>query len=205
VIELVSAAILLGLTLSFMVGPVFLILLETSIYQGALKALVFNFGVLISDILLIALAFYGSEQLLSSVAGNKYVYIVGGCIILFYAAFSFFRKRNIDVRSFTIQSNFSKNFFKGFLINFLNVGVLAYWLTSTIIIGNKYAFQNTYMWLYFGLTLGTYFTVDIVKILFARKMRQYLTERHLKRLNGIVSFVLGVFGTILVGKGLLLK
>lgn len=188
-----------------MVGPVFFILLETSIYQGALKALTFNFGVLFSDVLLIYLAIYGSEQILRSLAGNKYVYIFGGVLIVFYSVFSFFKKRKIDIKSFKIQSSFFKNFLKGFVINFLNVGVLAYWLTSTIIIGNKYGYQNKFMWMFFGLTLTTYFTVDLIKILFARKMRQYLTVQHLRRLNGIVCIILGIFGAVLVSRGLFLK
>ncbi|GAA6773638.1 hypothetical protein AAGS39_44020 [Flavobacterium sp. CGRL2] len=39
-----------GLFLSFMVGPVFFILLETSITKGFRAAIVFDFGVVLGDI-----------------------------------------------------------------------------------------------------------------------------------------------------------
>ncbi|MFN3952294.1 MAG: LysE family translocator [Thermaurantimonas sp.] len=206
-IELIAAAVLLGITLSFMIGPVFVLLIETSIYRGAWKALVFNTGVILSDIFLILLAFYGSEPLLKSIIGNNSIYIVGGLIILAYAIFSFYKKRNLQSEKIQIQiqSSYGKNFIKGFLINFMNVGVLAYWMTSIVIIGNRYEYEIQKMLLYFSITIGTYFSVDVIKIIFARKMRDYLTPTHMHRMNAAVSLILGIFGLLLIIKGLLLK
>lgn len=204
-IKLIIAAIVLGITLSFMVGPVFVLLIETSIYGGAWKALAFNTGVILSDIILISVASYGSEQLLKNITGNNYIYIAGGLLISSYAIFSFYKKRSVIHEKLQIQNSYGKNFVKGFLINFLNVGVLAYWMTSIIIIGNRYDYETEKMFLYFSITIGTYFTVDIIKILFARRMREYLTPIHMQRMNSIVSIVLGVFGISLIIKGILLK
>ncbi|MFN4299616.1 MAG: LysE family translocator [Thermaurantimonas sp.] len=204
-VELIIAAVILGITLSFMVGPVFVLLIETSIYSGATKALAFNLGVLLSDIFLIALASYGSEQLLSDITGNNYIYLAGGAIILIYAIFSFVKKQKISVQKIEIQSSYSKNILKGFLINFMNVGVLAYWMTSIVLVGNRYDYQFKKMFMYFSITLGTYFSVDLIKILFARKMRKYLQHSHMQKLNTAVSIILGIFGISLILKGLLLK
>lgn len=204
-IELIIAAVVLGITLSFMVGPVFVLLIETSIYRGAWKALVFNTGVILSDLVLILAASYGSEQLLRNITGNTYIYILGGILITGYAIYSFYKKRNISLEKIQIQSSYGKNFVKGFLINFMNVGVLAYWMTSIVIIGNRYDFETEKMFLYFSVTIGTYFTVDIIKILFARRMRAYLTPQHMQRMNSIVSIILSTFGMTLIIKGLLLK
>lgn len=203
--ELIIAAVILGITLSFMVGPVFVLLIETSVYSGAAKALAFNSGVVLSDILLITLASYGSEQLLSNIAGNNYIYIAGGGVILFYAIFSFLKKRKISVQKIEIQSSYSKNILKGFLINFMNVGVLAYWMTSIVLVGNRYDYQTEKMFMYFSITLSTYFTVDLIKILFARRMRKYLDHTHIRKLNAFVSIILGIFGISLILKGLFLK
>lgn len=203
--ELIIAAVVLGVTLSFMVGPVFVLLIETSIYSGAYKALAFNTGVITSDIVLISIAAIGSEQLLSNIAGNNYIYLAGGIVILAYSVISFLKKRKISLENVHIQSSYGKNLIKGFLINFMNVGVLAYWMTSIVIIGNRYDYQSDKMLVYFSVTLGTYFSVDLIKIFFARKMREYLTTRHMKRLSAVVSIVLGIFGISLIIKGLLLK
>lgn len=204
-IELIAAAVLLGITLSFMIGPVFVLLIETSIYRGAWKALAFNTGVILSDIVLILLAFYGSEPLLKNITGNNYIYLAGGLITLAYAIFSFYKKRNLPGEKIQIQSSYGKNFVKGFLINFMNVGVLAYWMTSIVIIGNRHDYEIHKMFLYFSITIGTYFSVDVIKILFARKMREYLTPTHMHRMNAAVSLILGIFGLFLIIKGLLLK
>jgi threonine/homoserine/homoserine lactone efflux protein len=42
-----------GLFLSFMIGPVFFILLETSIIKGFRAALVFDLGVVLGDVFLL--------------------------------------------------------------------------------------------------------------------------------------------------------
>ncbi len=54
------------LFLSFMVGPVFFVLLETSITKGFRSAIVFDFGVVLGDIFFIAIAYLGSYRLNSS-------------------------------------------------------------------------------------------------------------------------------------------
>ena len=46
-----------GIFLSFMIGPVFFILLETSIIKGFRAALVFDIGVVLGDIVFIAIAY----------------------------------------------------------------------------------------------------------------------------------------------------
>ena len=58
--ELIVKGIVTGFILSIMIGPVFLVLLETSIRKGVKAAIAFDIGVLLNDILyiLIALVFY---------------------------------------------------------------------------------------------------------------------------------------------------
>ena len=46
-----------GIFLSFMIGPVFFILLETSIIKGFRAALVFDLGVVLGDICFIGIAY----------------------------------------------------------------------------------------------------------------------------------------------------
>ena len=48
-----------GIFLSFMIGPVFFILLETSIIKGFRAAIVFDLGVVLGDIVFISIAYLG--------------------------------------------------------------------------------------------------------------------------------------------------
>ena len=50
-LEDIQAAIPLGFFLSFMIGPVFFVLLETSALKGFRAAIVFDLGVILADIL----------------------------------------------------------------------------------------------------------------------------------------------------------
>lgn len=53
-------AIILGVGLAFMIGPVFFTLIETSATKGARAAIVFDLGVILADISFIFLAYFGS-------------------------------------------------------------------------------------------------------------------------------------------------
>jgi len=53
--ELVKNGIFLGLILSVLIGPVFFVLLETSIRRGARDAVLIDIGVLLADVLYLLL------------------------------------------------------------------------------------------------------------------------------------------------------
>ena len=52
-IEDIQTAIPLGFFLAFMIGPVFFVLLETSVTKGFRAAVVFDLGVIVADIFFI--------------------------------------------------------------------------------------------------------------------------------------------------------
>ena len=60
----VKNAILFGFFLSFMIGPVFFMLIQTSILKGARAAIAFNLGVILGDVAFIVIAYFGSRHLL---------------------------------------------------------------------------------------------------------------------------------------------
>ncbi len=60
-------AIPLGVALAFMIGPVFFVLLETSVLKGVKEAILFDIGVVVSDIFFIMMAYFGSHQILEKI------------------------------------------------------------------------------------------------------------------------------------------
>ena len=92
--DLVLKGLVTGFILSVMIGPVFFVLLETSIRKGIKAALAFDFGVLISDILyiLIAYVFYKEVEDLSRGADNSVLKLIGGILFLAYGVYNFFSK-----------------------------------------------------------------------------------------------------------------
>src|SRR5690606_802709 len=91
-IEDIRAAVPLGFFLSFMIGPVFFVLLETSAIKGFRAALAFDLGVILADILFITLAYFSSFQLLENLSNQPGLYVFGGVILLVYGLTTFFKR-----------------------------------------------------------------------------------------------------------------
>ena len=62
-VELILKGVLTGFILSIMIGPVFFVLLETSIRKGVRAALAFDLGVLLSDLIYVLIAFIFSSEI----------------------------------------------------------------------------------------------------------------------------------------------
>ena len=62
-LHLVFNGIIFGVLLSFLIGPVFFVLLETSIKKGLVQAIFLDIGVLLSDILYLLASFYVAKEI----------------------------------------------------------------------------------------------------------------------------------------------
>jgi threonine/homoserine/homoserine lactone efflux protein len=196
-----------GLFLSFMVGPVFFILLETSITKGFRAAIVFDFGVVLGDIFFIAIAYLGSYRLIQSLKDKPALFIFGGIIMLAYGIISFVRLRNeekIDDEEIDrdiIKRNYGSLFIKGFLLNVINIGVLGFWLAVIISVGPKLEMQNSRMFTFFTSVIITYLAVDCLKILLAKQLKSKMTPTNILKIKKGISIVLMVFGLVLITQG----
>ena len=63
-------AVVFGFILSFSFGPIFFILLETSITRGIKQALFMDFGVIISDLLFFSIAYFGASKIATEESVN---------------------------------------------------------------------------------------------------------------------------------------
>ncbi|MDB4290200.1 LysE family translocator, partial [Flavobacteriaceae bacterium] len=90
----IQAAIPLGFLLAFMIGPVFFVLIETSVTKGFRAAVAFDAGVIIADIIFIGLAYFSSFQLLENLSNQPGLYVFGGTILAVYGLIIFLKKTN---------------------------------------------------------------------------------------------------------------
>ena len=96
-IDLTIKGIVTGFILSIMIGPVFFVLLETSIRKGARAALALDLGVLLSDLvyILIAYVFYSEVAALNSGEKSGLLKIIGGSLFMLFAFITFFKNQAI--------------------------------------------------------------------------------------------------------------
>lgn len=196
-----------GILLSFMIGPVFFILIETSIVKGFRAALCFDLGVVSADVIFIALAYIGSYRLLNSLTDKPALFIFGGILMSAYSIISFISLFNSNKQNESnVITDFSKAnyiglYFKGFFLNLINIGVLGFWLTVILSTGPKLDMDQNRMFSFFISVLSTYLLIDCLKILLAKQLKSKLTIDNIYKIKQTINIVLLIFGIVLITQG----
>ncbi|MFH4969272.1 LysE family transporter [Gaetbulibacter sp. M240] len=202
----VLTAIPFGIILAFTIGPVFFVLLETSATKGFKSALIFDLGVILADIVFIIVAFFSTNKLLDKIKDDPNFLIFGGVLLSVYGFISFiktsksFRDILRDYHRVEIKKGYGKLFLKGFLLNFINIGVLLGWV-AFIVLANSLTSSNNGVVVFLGSILGTYFLMDLIKIVVAKQLKNRLTPRLIFKAKKIISLVILGFGILLLVQG----
>ncbi len=207
--ELILKAIVTGLILSLMIGPAFFLLLETSIKKGIRAALSFDLGVLISDLIyiLIAYIFYAEVSKLIDGEHTEHLKLIGGILFIIYGLISIFKKQKIKSSEEIDNTNSNSKeyliqFLKGLMLNLANPMVIFYWF-SVMALGTKHGANNLFEnILFIGILLSVFFSIDILKIIGAKKLRPFITDPVLHSLNRITGSILCLFGLVLLLQGI---
>jgi|TARA_B110000240_G_C13478839_1_gene444380 threonine/homoserine/homoserine lactone efflux protein len=202
-------AILIGFFMAFMIGPVFFMLIQTSILKGARAAIAFDLGVLIGDLTFILIAYYGSRPLLEKIKDDPRLFFIGGLVLIIYGLITYLdkenKKENIasakSIKVPIIQNNYVKLFFKGYFLNFINIGVLAFWLGTVLVISPTLNMNQNAIFSYFGIILLAYFVTDLGKIFLAKQLKDKMTPTLIYRVKKIMGIILIICGVFLILKG----
>lgn len=210
--ELLVKAVITGFLLSIMIGPVFFVLLETSIKKGVRAALSFDAGVLLSDLIYIAIAyiFFSEVSVFTKGENEGLVKMFGGCMFLIYGVIYYFKKPKEQMQDESGNSIFNSRdyimlFIKGLVLNMANPMVIFYWF-SVLAMGAKdssYFSGSGYMLLYICVILITFFSIDILKIFGAKRLRPFITSALLQSLNRITGGIFFIFGIFLLVREIL--
>jgi len=208
-IDDIQAAIPLGFFLAFMIGPVFFVLIETSVTKGFRAAVAFDAGVIIADIIFIGLAYFSSFQLLENLSNQPGLYVFGGTILTVYGLIVFLKKPNRNDLKAQLSNAFKVNyielFIKGFLLNFINVGVLIFWLGIIIVTGPSLENDINRFYVFFGSLILVYFITDLFKIVLAKQLKKQLTPVIILKIKKLLGIILIICGLVLITKGFLPK
>lgn len=204
----ILTAIPFGIILAFTIGPVFFVLLETSATKGFTSALVFDLGVILADIVFIIVIFKSTDTLLDKIKDDPKLLVFGGALLIIYGVISFI-KTSKSFRSIVREhhkivlpkKNYGKLFIKGFLLNFINIGVLLGWL-GFIVIGTSITTSKNGVFIFITTMLVSYFISDVFKIAAAKRLKNKLTPKRIFKTKKIVALLILGFGILLLTQGL---
>ena len=192
--------------MAFMIGPV--LLLQTSILKGAKAAIIFDLGVILGDITFILISYFGSRSLLEKIKDDPRLFFIGGLVMIVYGLITYIDKENkkesletSDIIDVSASNNYLKLFVKGFFLNFINIGVLAFWLGTVLVVGPTLNMNEKSIFIYFSVIILGYFVTDLGKIFLAKQLKDKLTSNVVFRIKRVMGIILIIFGVFLMLKG----
>ena len=206
-IQDILMAIPLGILLCFLIGPVFFVVLETAATKGIRAAIVFDLGVITADLIFIAIAIFSSYRLINSIKDEPALYIFGGLIMVTYGLISFIKLNkasktiNDSIELEFIRNDYKSLYFKGFILNFINVGVLGFWLLVALTFGPILELKTSRLVVFFTSVIITYLLIDLVKMFLAKKLKNKMTPLNILKIKKLTSILLIVFGLSIMSQG----
>ncbi|MBK9328346.1 MAG: LysE family transporter [Sphingobacteriales bacterium] len=192
-LDAVLKGVFTGITVSFLIGPIFFALMELAIRKGWRSGLFYVWGVILSDVVLIYFL-YKLMQRFDFTQYKFYIGLIGGCVLMVFGALTFFSKSDMQAVHIENIKTYIGAFLKGVTINLLNPFVVVWWIgVHTTIKAFDYTLPEQ-LGFYFSVLLMV-FLFDLVKIRFAYYLKQRLQAHKLiwvKKIAGICLFVFGI-------------
>jgi threonine/homoserine/homoserine lactone efflux protein len=198
-------AVVFGFILSFSFGPIFFILLETSITRGIKQAVFMDFGVIVSDLLFFSLAYFGASKIATE-ENQPALFLLGGVILTVYSVVSFInnvaKKKKIKKAKAVEETRLLKYTVKGFLLNIINVSYLVIWAGVIVWFGPKVEMSPVKIWTFFVVSVVTYLAINLLKFLLSSRLKSKLTDKVLFYIRQGLNILILIFGIVLIFKGL---
>ena len=207
--------IIIGLSLTFIMGfgLSFFTLIQTSINRGFKSAMLLDIGIILNDIMVVALMMMTNLQFNITEKDNLlYAGISAGIILIIFGIYTFnlspkkiihiseHNNEKIDKMNekFDDEPKWYVYVSKGFIINIFNSFVWIFWITcvataSSNFEGNKYS-----MIIFFVGIFSTVLFFDTLKALGAYSLEKFFTVKMMKKLNQVTGIALILFGLFVI-------
>jgi threonine/homoserine/homoserine lactone efflux protein len=203
-IDAIISGLGLGLLLSILIGPVFFLLIKTSIYDGFKSAMFLELGIGLSDVVCIAGSYFGLVNYLQSPEHKFVISIIGGIVLIIFGLYTFNHKTSIQNKvSIPKRDDYVKLVLKGFVFNISNPSVIFFWIGAVSLAVSQYSGNAAHIGVYFLSTLSVVTCIDIVKARLAQKLSTILTEEKLNKLSKFAGIAIMSFGVVILLKEIL--
>jgi len=216
---------LLGLSLSFMVGPLLFAIVQASLERGFRAGFALAGGIWTSDVLYVTIIYHGMDALAALTAlphFRLWAGLAGGAVLVLFGLGSLLRRkvptgddhhttadRVLDVLDGPEPPGVEHNWvrwgypgywLRGFLLNTINPFTVFFWLgiASAVLVPGQWAPGETAT--FFGGMMGTLVITDTLKAYAAKRVRRFLTPQHTRWVQWAIGLVLVVFGVVLVAR-----
>lgn len=202
-LTLVYQTFIIIILMAFSFGPAFFALLNTSIKHGAKEGGLLATGVVLSDLFVCVLVIYlvglGATNLIQDEKNQHFMGLLAGLILVVFGSFYFKKPVKVTDETIELKSPSAKSLIlKGFFLNLVNPAVWLLWLGNITAISKTLSYSLIKMFIYFGITLGLVWAVEVLKANMASKIKRYLTAKTMRTINIITGILLVLFGLALI-------
>lgn len=201
---MISQGILLGLTLSLMVGPLLFAIVEAGLEGGFRSGMAVAVGVWLSDLMYVVLVWHSLEILQAVTAFPDFSWwagLVGGGLLMAFGLGSFFKKSPSVTTCVAPRAAFQTwgtYLLRGFLINTVNPFTVFFWVGIGGGVVAPSQWSNAQMFRFFSAMLLTLCLADTLKAYAAKRVREWLTPEHIRWVKRGIGLILLVFGLVLM-------
>jgi threonine/homoserine/homoserine lactone efflux protein len=184
-----------GFVLSLMLGTVFFALIKTSIHHGYRSGILIAIGVVVSDIIFISIALFGTSLMPKLEKYETATTLIGCSMLIIFGIMSIVKKTDLTVKLPRSRLKSVLHYASsGFFLNALNpINLLAWLAVATYLEGSlKYTLGQSV--LFFIGTLMAIFITESVISWSAFRLKKYLTPNGLKMINRIAGIAFILFG-----------
>lgn len=198
--------VIIGLTLALIMGfgPSFFTLIHTSISRGFKSAILLDLGIILNDIMIVALMMMSNIKF--DITGNNLIYagISAGIILIIFGIYTYTLSPtkiiNISKNNSESIEKLNEKFddapkwyiyiSKGFLINIFNPFVWIFWITCVATASSSYGGDKDSLTIFFVGVFLTALFFDILKAAGAYSLKKFFTEKMLNIFNKITGIAL---------------
>lgn len=195
--------IYLGLTLALLLGPIFIVLLQTSIEHGWRAGLLSAAGIWISDLMIVSITLIFVKRIKHFVENPQFIFwmgLIGGAVLIGVGTMTAIKKSTMQLDSDIERkkTHWSRHLLSGFLVNTINPFTFIFWLTTITSYVATHRLSNWESYIFAIAILSMIVTTDTVKVVAAKYIRPHINDRSLTLINKIAGSALIIFGFVLL-------
>lgn len=203
-IDAIISGMGLGLLLSILIGPVFFLLIKTSMNDGFKSAMFLELGIGLSDIVCISISYFGLVNYLQAPEYKFIISMIGAVVLIIFGWYTMtHHTREQDKMNIPKHDDYLRLIVKGFVFNLSNPSVIFFWIGAVSLAVSQYSGNSLHVGAYFGSTLTVVTCMDIVKARLAQKLSTILNESKLVMLSKIAGITIIGFGIVILVKELI--